>query len=75
MRLWRVILVVNLALAIGLMLGYLAWGRESARLAAELETARRQQTGAQFSSRPSQQRWILRQLGRNLDVVLEIRCD
>jgi Cu/Ag efflux protein CusF len=27
MRLWRVILLVNLALVVGLLLGYLAWGR------------------------------------------------
>ena len=27
MRLWRVILLVNLALGLGLLLGYLAWGR------------------------------------------------
>jgi len=27
MRLWRVILLVNLALAVGLLLGFLAWGR------------------------------------------------
>lgn len=39
MRLWRVILLVNLALAVGLLLGYLAWGRsldETRRELAEL---------------------------------------
>ncbi len=41
MRIWRVVLLVNLALGVGLMLGYLAWGRETARLAVELEVARR----------------------------------
>ena len=39
MRLWRVVLLVNLALLVGLLLGYLAWGRsldESRRELAEL---------------------------------------
>ena len=40
MRLWRVILLINLALGLGLMLGYLAWGREATRLAQDLEQAR-----------------------------------
>ena len=46
MRLWRVILLVNLALALGLMLGYLAWGRDVLRLEQELQQARRQQAVA-----------------------------
>ncbi len=33
---------MNLALAIGLMLGYLAWGRQLVRLEQELSVARRQ---------------------------------
>lgn len=39
MRLWRVILLVNLAVVVGLLLGYLAWGRsldETRRELAEL---------------------------------------
>jgi Cu/Ag efflux protein CusF len=39
MRLWRVLLLVNLALVVGLLLGYLAWGRsldETQRELAEL---------------------------------------
>ncbi len=39
MRLWRVILLVNLAVLVGLLLGYLAWGRsldETRREVAEL---------------------------------------
>lgn len=43
MRLWRVVLLINLALGLGLMLGYLAWGREATRLGRDLEQARRQQ--------------------------------
>jgi Cu/Ag efflux protein CusF len=43
MRLWRVIVLVNLALGVGLLFGYLAWGREVIRLGQELEAARQQQ--------------------------------
>lgn len=42
MRLWRAVLLMNLALAVGLMLGYLAWGRQIVRLEQELSGARRQ---------------------------------
>ncbi len=42
MRLWRAVLLMNLALALGLMLGYLAWGRQLVLLEQELPGARRQ---------------------------------
>jgi len=42
MRVWRAILLMNLALALGVMVGYLAWGRQIVRLEEELATARRQ---------------------------------
>jgi Cu/Ag efflux protein CusF len=42
MRLWRAVLLMNLALALGLMLGYLAWGRQLVHLEQELSVARRQ---------------------------------
>ena len=42
MRLWRAVLLMNLALALGVMLGYLAWGRQLVRLEQELSTARPQ---------------------------------
>ena len=29
MKLWSAIMLVNLALGVGLMMGYLAWGREA----------------------------------------------
>ena len=32
MKLWRVVLLVNLALGVGLLLGFLAWGRQAADL-------------------------------------------
>ena len=41
MRLWRVVLLLNLAVALGLLLGWLAWGRESVRLERELAESRR----------------------------------
>jgi Cu/Ag efflux protein CusF len=40
MRLWRVILLVDLALALGLGAGYLWWGQQARRLTLELETTR-----------------------------------
>lgn len=42
MRLWRAVLVMNLALGLGLFLGYLAWGRPFLRLERQLELARQQ---------------------------------
>ena len=42
MRLWRVVLMTNLALGLGLFLGYLAWGRPFLRLERQLELARQQ---------------------------------
>jgi len=41
-RLWRAVLLMNLALGLGVMLGYLAWGRPLARLGEELAAARQQ---------------------------------
>src|SRR5262245_4889046 len=40
MRLWRAVVLMNLALGLGLFLGYLAWGRDVVRLERELEAAR-----------------------------------
>ena len=40
MRLWRVVVLVDLALLIGVGAGYLWWGQQARRLARELETAR-----------------------------------
>ena len=40
MTLWRAILLMNLALALGVGLGYLAWGRQVAGLETELALAR-----------------------------------
>jgi Cu/Ag efflux protein CusF len=69
MRLWRVVLLVNLALALGLMLGYLAWGRETARLGQELERARQQQIVAGVE-RTWHSRAVVRAVLPELNVVV-----
>jgi Cu/Ag efflux protein CusF len=40
MRLWRVVLLVNVALAVGLLIGWATWGRQAAQLEVELAQAR-----------------------------------
>jgi Cu/Ag efflux protein CusF len=40
MAVWRVVLLLNLALALGIGWGYLWWGREAARLTREVAEAR-----------------------------------
>jgi Cu/Ag efflux protein CusF len=40
MRLWRVVVLVDLALALGVGAGYLWWGQQARRLGRELELAR-----------------------------------
>ena len=42
MRMWKVAILVNLALAVGLGFGYGAWGRRLATLDGEVETAQAQ---------------------------------
>jgi Cu/Ag efflux protein CusF len=42
MRLWRAMLLMNLALGFGLLLGYLAWGRPYGRQERELVLLRQQ---------------------------------
>ena len=69
MRLWRVILLVNLALGVGLLFGYLAWGREAVRLGEELEQARRQQVVA-GSQRTWHSRGVVRAVLPELNVVV-----
>jgi Cu/Ag efflux protein CusF len=69
MRLWRVVLLVNLALGVGLLFGYLAWGREVVRLGQELEQARAQQLVA-GSQRAWQSRGVVRAVLPELNVVV-----
>ena len=42
MKLWRAVLLMNLALALGLLLSYLAWGRPYLRLEREVALLRQQ---------------------------------
>ena len=69
MRLWRVVLLINLALGLGLLLGFLAWGREAARLGAELERVRGQQLVAGVA-RTWQSRGVVRAVLPELNVVV-----
>lgn len=69
MRLWRVVLLVNLALGLGLMLGFLAWGREAARLGQELEETRRLQ-GVPGVERTWHSRGVVRAVLPELNVVV-----
>lgn len=46
MRLWRAVLLLNLALGVGLFLGFLAWGRQLLDLERELAVARSQAAAA-----------------------------
>ena len=41
MRLWRVVLLLNLAVAVGVLVGWLAWGREVSRLEGRLQSQQR----------------------------------
>jgi Cu/Ag efflux protein CusF len=47
MRLWKVALLVNLALLLGVGWGYLWWGRQAARLQRDLTAARSLATGVE----------------------------
>lgn len=69
MRLWRVVLLINLALGVGLLFGYLAWGREAIRLGQELEQARRQQSVV-GTQRTWQSRGVVRAVLSELNVVV-----
>lgn len=69
MRLWRVVLLVNLALGLGLMLGFLAWGREAGRLGQQLEQARQLQ-GVPGVERTWHSRGVVRAVLPELNVVM-----
>ena len=69
MRLWRVVLLVNLALGVGLLCGYLVWGREVARVGQELALAQRQQATAGVQ-RTWQARGVVRAVLPELNVVV-----
>ncbi len=47
MRVWKVILLIDLALAVGVGWGWVRWGRPAARLARQLDEARALVTGGE----------------------------
>lgn len=64
MRMWQVALLVNLALAVGLGLGYGAWGHRLATVDSELASAqakadelRREREACFAGGRPGEQLW------------------
>lgn len=60
MRLYKVVLLVNLALGVGFVLGSLWWSSEVGRLKRELESAR---SGTMAGS-PSERQWSIRGIVR-----------
>jgi Cu/Ag efflux protein CusF len=69
MRLWKVMLLLNLALGVGALLGYLAWGREIPRLERALDLAR-QQAAVAGVERTWTVRGVVRAVLTDLDVVI-----
>lgn len=61
MRLWKVVLLLNLALLLGLGAGYLWWAREVQALRRELDTARR---GAGAGAAAAARTWTVRGIVR-----------
>ena len=60
MRLWKVLVLLNLALCVGIGLGYLRWAREFRSLQDEVDRLRAQ------AARPSAQSWTVRGIVRSL---------
>jgi Cu/Ag efflux protein CusF len=69
MRLWRVVLLVNLALGVGLLAGYLAWGRPLADVRAEAEALRAQAVPAGVE-RVFRGRGVVRALVSEINVIV-----
>ncbi len=51
MKTWKMILMVDLALLLGIGFGYVWWGREAARLSAELVEARTRPAVTEWTAR------------------------
>jgi Cu/Ag efflux protein CusF len=47
MRLWKAIILLNLAVGVGILFGYLAWGLEAVRLRQEVVKARQEALATQ----------------------------
>ena len=70
MGLWKVVVLVNLALLLGLGGGYLRWGREVRQLQAELEAARRAPPAPPGGEASWTVRGIVRSVLPNLGAVI-----
>ena len=67
MRLWKVVILVNLALLVGLGSGYLWWGRQAARLQRDLAAARSLASGVEREWRVN---GVVRAILADLDVLV-----
>ena len=71
MRMWQVVILVNLALAVGLGIGYGAWGRRQVTLEGEVKTSqaqvaqlRREREACFAGARFGEQLWVGRGIVR-----------
>jgi Cu(I)/Ag(I) efflux system protein CusF len=69
LRLWRAVVLMNLALGLGVALGYLAWGRQVAGLEAELALARERSLQAGVE-RTFEARGVIRAVLSEIHVVV-----
>lgn len=69
MKLWRAVVLMNLALGLGVGLGYLAWGRQIAGIEAELALARQQSREAGVE-RVFEARGVIRAVLQEINVVV-----
>lgn len=67
MRLWKVVILVNLALLVGVGSGYLWWGRQAARLQRDLAAARSLASGVE---REWKVNGVVRAILADLDVLV-----
>lgn len=69
MRLWKAVVVMNMALLAGILFGYLAWGREVPRLERELAAVRQRQP-APGVEQVFQAQGVVRAIVREIGVVV-----
>ena len=69
MSLWRAVLLMNLALALGVSIGYIAWGRHVSGLEAELALSR-QRIAPQGVERVFEGQGVIRALIQEINVIV-----